>query len=78
MDFIALPTLQSVPPRVSPSLKIDLLKAQARVDNWQNADVLNFTDSLIAPFDGMVTELNVSEGAQVTEGSLLVRIEKGD
>jgi 3-methylcrotonyl-CoA carboxylase alpha subunit len=32
--------------------------------------------SLAAPFDGIVTELNASEGAQVTEGTLLVRVEK--
>ncbi len=49
VDFIALPTLQSVPPRISPSLKIDLYRAQARVDNWQNVDLLNFTESLVAP-----------------------------
>ena len=34
--------------------------------------------SLTAPFDGMVTELNVAEGAvvRVSEDTLLVRIEK--
>ena len=39
-------------------------------------EAMKMEHSLTAPFDGMVTELNVSEGAQVTEGTLLVRIEK--
>jgi amidase len=60
VDFIALPTLQNVPPKISPTLKVDLLKAQARVDNWQNTDLLNFTDSLIAPFASIpVTSLQL-------------------
>lgn len=49
VDFIALPTLQSAPPRISPSLKIAPLKAQAGVSNWQNIDLLNFSESLVAP-----------------------------
>ena len=32
--------------------------------------------TLAAPFDGTVTELTVSVGAQVKEGALLARIEK--
>jgi 3-methylcrotonyl-CoA carboxylase alpha subunit len=30
---------------------------------------------LTAPFDGIVGELNASEGAQVSEGKMLVRID---
>ena len=30
---------------------------------------------MLAPFDGTVAELKVVEGAQVSEGTLLVRIE---
>ena len=41
-------------------------------------EAMKMEHSLTAPFDGIVTELNVGEGAQVTEGSLLVRIEKGE
>jgi amidase len=36
VDFIALPTLQTLPPKIPPSLKLDLLKAQAGVSNLQN------------------------------------------
>ena len=34
--------------------------------------------SLVAPFDGMVAELNAETGGQVSEGALLVRIERAD
>ena len=32
--------------------------------------------SMVAPVDGVVAELSVAEGAQVTEGTVLVRVEK--
>ena len=41
-------------------------------------EAMKMEHSLVAPFDGLVAELNVVEGAQVTEGTLLVRIEKAD
>ena len=41
-------------------------------------EAMKMEHSLAAPFDGIVTELNASEGAQVSEGALLARIEKGD
>jgi 3-methylcrotonyl-CoA carboxylase alpha subunit len=41
-------------------------------------EAMKMEHSLTAPFDGIVAELNAAEGAQVTEGTLLVRIEKGD
>jgi len=31
--------------------------------------------ALTAPFDGTVTELSAKDGAQVTEGQLLVKVE---
>jgi 3-methylcrotonyl-CoA carboxylase alpha subunit len=34
--------------------------------------------ALVAPFDGIVAELKAQAGAQVTEGALLVRIEKSE
>ena len=34
--------------------------------------------SLVAPFDGTVTDLTVSAGSQVKEGALLARIEKAE
>jgi 3-methylcrotonyl-CoA carboxylase alpha subunit len=41
-------------------------------------EAMKMEHSLTAPFDGIVTELNAVEGAQVTEGTLLARIDKGE
>jgi len=41
-------------------------------------EAMKMEHSLVAPFDGIVAELNAKEGAQVSEGALLVRIEKGE
>jgi 3-methylcrotonyl-CoA carboxylase alpha subunit len=41
-------------------------------------EAMKMEHSLAAPFDGVVTELGASAGAQVSEGDLLVRVEKGD
>jgi 3-methylcrotonyl-CoA carboxylase alpha subunit len=41
-------------------------------------EAMKMEHSLAAPFDGIVAELNATEGAQVSEGALLVRIEKAD
>ncbi|MGZ8285687.1 MAG: acetyl/propionyl/methylcrotonyl-CoA carboxylase subunit alpha [Allosphingosinicella sp.] len=41
-------------------------------------EAMKMEHSLAAPFDGIVAELAVSEGTQVSEGTLLVRVEKGD
>jgi 3-methylcrotonyl-CoA carboxylase alpha subunit len=61
-------------------ISVDVAKGVAVVRGQKllTLEAMKMEHSLTAPFDGMVTELNVSEGAQVTEGSLLVRIEKGD
>jgi 3-methylcrotonyl-CoA carboxylase alpha subunit len=39
-------------------------------------EAMKMEHSLAAPFDGIVAELEAAEGAQVTEGTLLARIEK--
>ena len=39
-------------------------------------EAMKMEHSLTAPFDGKVAELNAEAGAQVSEGTLLVRIEK--
>ncbi|MEO8722424.1 MAG: acetyl/propionyl/methylcrotonyl-CoA carboxylase subunit alpha [Sphingobium sp.] len=39
-------------------------------------EAMKMEHSLTAPFDGIVTELNATEGAQVNEGALLVKINK--
>jgi 3-methylcrotonyl-CoA carboxylase alpha subunit len=41
-------------------------------------EAMKMEHSLVAPFDGVVAELDVREGAQVTEGTMLVRVEKGE
>jgi 3-methylcrotonyl-CoA carboxylase alpha subunit len=41
-------------------------------------EAMKMEHSLAAPFDGIVAELNATEGAQVSEGALLARIEKGE
>ncbi len=38
-------------------------------------EAMKMEQALLAPFDGVVAELKVSEGAQVPEGTLLVRID---
>jgi len=39
-------------------------------------EAMKMEQGLAAPFDGLVAEINATEGAQVSEGALLVRIEK--
>ena len=41
-------------------------------------EAMKMEHSLVAPFDGVVAELNAEAGAQVSEGALLARIEKGE
>jgi 3-methylcrotonyl-CoA carboxylase alpha subunit len=41
-------------------------------------EAMKMEHSLVAPFDGSVAELNATEGAQVSEGALLAKIEKAE
>jgi 3-methylcrotonyl-CoA carboxylase alpha subunit len=41
-------------------------------------EAMKMEHSLAAPFDGIVAELEAAEGAQVSEGTLLIRVEKGE
>jgi 3-methylcrotonyl-CoA carboxylase alpha subunit len=41
-------------------------------------EAMKMEHSLTAPFEGVVAELGAVEGAQVSEGTLLVRVEKGE
>lgn len=45
VDFIALPTLQAVPPRIPPTLKVDLLKAQAGFTHLENTGAVNVLEN---------------------------------
>ncbi|MCK8456970.1 acetyl/propionyl/methylcrotonyl-CoA carboxylase subunit alpha [Sphingomonas faeni] len=40
-------------------------------------EAMKMEQALLAPFDGVVAELKVTEGAQVSEGTMLARIDKG-
>jgi Asp-tRNA(Asn)/Glu-tRNA(Gln) amidotransferase A subunit family amidase len=48
VDFIALPTLQTPPPPLPLSLKVDLLKAQAQIANVENSLAVDLTNPLEA------------------------------
>jgi len=52
--------------------------AVAKGQKLVTLEAMKMEHSLTAPFDGIVAELNASEGAQVSEGTLLARIEKGE
>ena len=39
-------------------------------------EAMKMEQGLVAPFDGVVAELQATAGSQVSEGALLVRIEK--
>jgi 3-methylcrotonyl-CoA carboxylase alpha subunit len=41
-------------------------------------EAMKMEHSLVAPFDGVVAELSAETGGQVSEGTLLARIEKGE
>ena len=71
VDFIALPTLQTLPPKIPPSLKIDLLKAQADLSNLQNTDALNLAGNPVQAITGFpVTGLQLL-GIDLLEAQML-------
>jgi 3-methylcrotonyl-CoA carboxylase alpha subunit len=41
-------------------------------------EAMKMEHSMLAPFDGVVAELIAAAGAQVTEGTVLARVEKGE
>ncbi len=41
-------------------------------------EAMKMEQGLVAPFDGIITELKASVDAQVSEGTLLARVEKGE
>ncbi|MEA3011535.1 MAG: 3-methylcrotonyl-CoA carboxylase alpha subunit [Sphingomonadales bacterium] len=53
-------------------------QAVTRGQKLVTLEAMKMEHSLVAPFDGIVAELAAVEGAQVSEGTLLARIEKGD
>jgi len=53
-------------------------EAVAKGQKLLTLEAMKMEHSLIAPFDGTISELNASEGGQVREGSVLARIEKAE
>jgi 3-methylcrotonyl-CoA carboxylase alpha subunit len=53
-------------------------EAVTRGQKLVTLEAMKMEHSLVAPFDGIVAELGAVEGAQVSEGMLLARIEKGE
>jgi 3-methylcrotonyl-CoA carboxylase alpha subunit len=41
-------------------------------------EAMKMEQGLVAPFDGVITELNATVDGQVSEGALLARVEKGE
>ncbi|MEO5938970.1 MAG: acetyl/propionyl/methylcrotonyl-CoA carboxylase subunit alpha [Sphingomonas sp.] len=52
--------------------------AVAKGQKLVTLEAMKMEHSLVAPFDGTVAELNATAGGQVSEGALLVRIEKAE
>ena len=53
-------------------------EAVAKGQKLLTLEAMKMEHSLVAPFEGVVAELGAVEGGQVTEGTLLVRVEKGE
>ncbi|RHW18263.1 acetyl/propionyl/methylcrotonyl-CoA carboxylase subunit alpha [Sphingomonas gilva] len=50
----------------------------AKGEKLVTLEAMKMEHSLVAPFDGVVAELNAETGGQVSEGALLVRIERAE
>jgi Asp-tRNA(Asn)/Glu-tRNA(Gln) amidotransferase A subunit family amidase len=70
VDFIALPTLQTLTPKIPPSLKLDLLKAQAGVPNLQNT-AASFAENPAGAVLGIPATGLQLLGIDLLEGQLL-------
>jgi 3-methylcrotonyl-CoA carboxylase alpha subunit len=58
-----------------------LVERGQRVEKGQKLlvmEAMKMEQALLAPFDGIVADLKAATGAQVSEGTLLVRIERGE
>jgi 3-methylcrotonyl-CoA carboxylase alpha subunit len=60
------------------ALEVAAGDAVAKGQKLLTLEAMKMEHSLTAPFDGRVAEVNAEAGAQVSEGALLVRIEKGE
>jgi 3-methylcrotonyl-CoA carboxylase alpha subunit len=69
--------LSPMPGRVL-SVEVRPGDAVAKGQKLLTLEAMKMEHGLVAPFDGTVAELHVEAGAQVSEGALLVRVEKGE
>ena len=53
-------------------------RARKKGERMLVLEAMKMEQALVAPFDGVVAELKVTEGTQVPEATLLVRIEAAD
>jgi 3-methylcrotonyl-CoA carboxylase alpha subunit len=67
--------LSPMPGRVIAVL-VEAGQAVVRGERMLVLEAMKMEQALLAPFDGIVAELKVSEGAQVPEGTLLARIDR--
>jgi 3-methylcrotonyl-CoA carboxylase alpha subunit len=58
------------------SVDVEVGQAVHKGEKLLAIEAMKMEHSLAAPFDGIVSEMPAAEGAQVTEGTLLARIEK--
>ncbi|WP_404338423.1 acetyl/propionyl/methylcrotonyl-CoA carboxylase subunit alpha [Sphingomonas sp. MMS12-HWE2-04] len=69
--------LAPMPGRVT-AVEIAAGNAVTKGQRLVTLEAMKMEHGLTAPFDGIVAQLNAEPGAQVTEGTLLVRIEKSE
>lgn len=69
--------LAPMPGRVT-AVEVAAGEAVAKGQRLLTLEAMKMEHGLVAPFDGVVAELDAVEGAQVSEGTLLVRVERTD
>ncbi|MBO9712053.1 acetyl/propionyl/methylcrotonyl-CoA carboxylase subunit alpha [Sphingomonas sp.] len=67
--------LAPMPGRVT-AVEVSAGEAVAKGQRLVTLEAMKMEHGLTAPFDGTIAELNAEPGAQVSEGTLLVRVEK--
>jgi 3-methylcrotonyl-CoA carboxylase alpha subunit len=63
-----------MPGRVT-AVEVAVGQRVAKSDRLVTLEAMKMEHALIAPFDGLVAELNATAGEQVVEGTILVRID---
>jgi amidase len=71
VDFIALPTLQGYPPRIPPTLKVDLKKAQIGFTHLENTGAVNILEDPLKLFTSIPAASLRLLGIDVFEADML-------